>query len=529
MATVFGKNILENLTIAMYSDRRVMFREYIQNACDSIDAAVKSGLISIEDARIDISIDKDSNRISISDNGIGIASNDFNRVLSEIANSDKNRSDDKGFRGIGRLCGLAYCDELIFISNTIGESISNHMIWDARAMRDMLNDNQKRTADQVLADIVRVDRSSAEISTHGFTVILNGITKESEDLLDHHDIREYLSFEVPVPYDSAFLFYQQILNFAKDRNLSIDEYPIYVNGQQIFKCYNSRLYDNKRCYDEIKTVVFEEFRNDNEELIAWMWYGISTFDGQIKSENIQRGLRLRKNNIQIGSSHVLSEQKLFPEPRANDYFIGEVFAVSPDLIPNARRDYFNENSTRIEFEKIARQKFKILWKYCHKASEFRSASKAIVEFKNINEEYLEKQETGFSSESERKDLEEKLKVKKEAAEKAQKKLDKPALEPSKGSAKEVAITGKLKEYVIKAETDKSTMASILLVNAQQITGASNEPIDHKPLYITDSLAEYTRETRKVVSRIYDIINQNAPDIAADLIAKIQSALMTKKK
>ena len=68
-----------------------------------------------------------------------------------------------------------------------------------------------------------------------------------------------------------------------------------------------------------------------------------------------RGLRLRKENIQIGSEDAL--QKLFKEDRGHHYFVGEVFAVSKDLIPNSQRDYFNENVTRAEFEREMRQYF----------------------------------------------------------------------------------------------------------------------------------------------------------------------------
>lgn len=44
MATV-GKNILDNLTTGMYSDSKVIYREYIQNACDQIDLAIKLGIL----------------------------------------------------------------------------------------------------------------------------------------------------------------------------------------------------------------------------------------------------------------------------------------------------------------------------------------------------------------------------------------------------------------------------------------------------------------------------------------------------
>ena len=37
-----GKNVLENLTQAMYDDSRIVYREYIQNASDQIDIATSN-------------------------------------------------------------------------------------------------------------------------------------------------------------------------------------------------------------------------------------------------------------------------------------------------------------------------------------------------------------------------------------------------------------------------------------------------------------------------------------------------------
>ena len=53
MATV-GKNILDNLTTGMYSDSKVIYREYIQNACDQIDLALSWGLLTSDEANVDI-------------------------------------------------------------------------------------------------------------------------------------------------------------------------------------------------------------------------------------------------------------------------------------------------------------------------------------------------------------------------------------------------------------------------------------------------------------------------------------------
>ena len=51
-----GKNVIENLTTAMYEDLRIIYREYIQNSADSIDRAVLDGIITRDEAKIDIDI-----------------------------------------------------------------------------------------------------------------------------------------------------------------------------------------------------------------------------------------------------------------------------------------------------------------------------------------------------------------------------------------------------------------------------------------------------------------------------------------
>ena len=58
-----------------------------------------------------------------------------------------------------------------------------------------------------------------------------------------------------------------------------------------------------------------------EEKLAWMWFGISKFEQQIKPMNKMRGIRLRKENIQIGDENTLgASPKFFKESRGNCYF-----------------------------------------------------------------------------------------------------------------------------------------------------------------------------------------------------------------
>ncbi|NJO17778.1 MAG: hypothetical protein HC877_19225 [Thioploca sp.] len=77
-----GKHILDTLTVGMYADNRIIFREYIQNAADAIDKAVAEGVLaSRAEGRIDITIDPETREIRIRDNGIGILHENVYQVL----------------------------------------------------------------------------------------------------------------------------------------------------------------------------------------------------------------------------------------------------------------------------------------------------------------------------------------------------------------------------------------------------------------------------------------------------------------
>ena len=111
---VAGKFLLEILTKGMYSNPMHVYREYIQNSTDAIDQAIASGILSADEAAIHINIDCGKQTITIRDNGCGISADLAREILLSIGDSLKNGVDERGFRGIGRLAGLAYAKEVIF-------------------------------------------------------------------------------------------------------------------------------------------------------------------------------------------------------------------------------------------------------------------------------------------------------------------------------------------------------------------------------------------------------------------------------
>ena len=135
-----GKNVLENLTQGMYKDSLIIYREYIQNAADQIDKAQANNAFPGEELEIRIDTDDRARRIVIEDNANGIPMAEVERRLADVADSEKVQGEEKGFRGIGRLGGLAYCKELRFVTTYAGEAQQTTMIWDAERLEKILND-----------------------------------------------------------------------------------------------------------------------------------------------------------------------------------------------------------------------------------------------------------------------------------------------------------------------------------------------------------------------------------------------------
>lgn len=517
---VVGKNILDNLTTGMYSDSKVIFREYIQNACDQIDLAVELGILSSQkDGIVDIYTDAKKRYISIKDNATGVKSSLFIEDVGDIANSNKQIGKTKGFRGIGRLCGLAYCKTLRFSSSYLGEKIKSIMTCDAQKMRAMLVEQKKYSLDDIWESIVNYSTEPAEEDEHFFEVELLDINKENTDLLDQKKVKDYLSFVAPVPYKNTFILRKQIYDYAQSNGFEIDEYIVKVNGYQIFKEYTTFLKRESGStvvnYDEISKLEFKNFIDSNGEIIAWMWYGLSKFEKAIPAMNQMKGLRLRSGNIQIGNEDVL--KSLFKEPRGNSYFVGEVFAVSRDLIPNSQRDYFNENSMRVEFEDLLRSYFyDVLHKLYYGANKIKNAYKKQQTYIDKVNEFNKKNESrGFVDEKDKASLELEINKAKKEAEEATKQLEKlsnidqdsPLAEVHKSISKDFD-SDKLGEEYSKTDIDESGTKK-----------------SDKNIYVTSDMSKLSRSERKIVSKILSIINEIAPkDIAEDIISRIKEEM-----
>lgn len=292
--------------------------------------------------------------VSIEDNATGIPAAKFRETLYSIGESNKTLGEEIGFRGIGHWCGLGYCQTLKFTSKAFGESVESVMTCNAEQMRKMMDEHNTHKAfysvdDVLTATVTFSENPVKDTDSHYFKVEMIDIPDLYDELYTLHEIKEYLSFVAPVEYDVPWRFKKQIHLHAKNLGQTIQEYRVSVNREPVRKKYKPSFTTSKG-EDAITEVDFKDFYDEDGKLVAWLWFGISRFQGVLKQENTMRGIRLRMQNIQIGSDDAL--QKLFKEDRGQNYFVGEVFAITRDLIPNSQRDYFNPGEARIKFEQL---------------------------------------------------------------------------------------------------------------------------------------------------------------------------------
>ena len=200
---IAGKFLLEILTKGMYSNPMHVYREYIQNSSDSIDKAIAGGILQTAEAEIHIFIDNKKRNIVIRDNGLGIPQDIARIKLMNIGASDKDGVTERGFRGIGRLGGLAYAEKVQFITSALGDATKTIMTCDCVRMQQLLQKSNNETSDimETFKAISMFDEQPEDAAKHYFEVRLIGVPKES-GLLDEEDAVRYLAETAPIDFDS---------------------------------------------------------------------------------------------------------------------------------------------------------------------------------------------------------------------------------------------------------------------------------------------------------------------------------------
>lgn len=375
---LIGSALLDVLTAGMYTDPLMIIREYIQNSADSIDLVKKRGLLEAGGGRITIDIAGSTRTIKIQDNGTGIPRNQLERHLVSIGSSVKHPSQNRGFRGIGRLGGVAYCQSLRFETRTSHNSSVHLVEWDCAKIEKLSNEfgsKPKRLAREIQRVVsIGTRRPQDDDPDRFFRVVLSNVRRfHADDLMNVRKLRAYISQAAPVPYDTSKFSFGHTLQEKFKSIPGVHTYEIVVNGVRVYRPYADSIEVSPNRQDQILDIRHVDFQSEEGGILAAGWYAHSSHVGALPSAQTMRGIRLRVRNMEVGDERCLEE--IYSESRFAMWHIGEIHIVDPRMRPNARRDGFEASPSYERFLQQVALLGRHLSRLCRNSSADRSAKR----------------------------------------------------------------------------------------------------------------------------------------------------------
>lgn len=389
-ASLVGAEILNLVTTGMYHTPLAVYREYIQNAADAIEASPWP-----DKGTVEISIDTGKRNVRIRDNGPGLTHTQAKRELIPIARSRKRRGIDRGFRGIGRLAGLAFADRVTFRTRARTMQAVTEITWDGTTLRTSATG--PTDPEEIIQNCVTVSSvDGAGWPDHFFEVEIEHVARHAAGRILNRDVvRSYIGEVGPVPMSEGFPFKADVETLFENgrRPLTLN---VTMNGElePIRRGHGAGLK-----FSENRTGVFVELQPvripaaDSDEDAAIGWVAHSSYIGAIPKELGVRGLRLREGNIQIGGEEVLAP--LFREERFNRWCVGEVHILDERLLPNGRRDYFEPSPHMRHVENQLESIIQEIVSRCRTASSTRNQTRKVQNALEHLEGAYELAESGY--------------------------------------------------------------------------------------------------------------------------------------
>ena len=392
LESLIGGDILSLITAGMYDNPLAIYREYIQNAADAL-----ASVGGRANGKVEIDIDLSALRVRIRDNGPGLSREAAVRALLPIARSQKRRGIDRGFRGIGRLSGLAFAESVTFTTRARSDQPVTRIIWDGPKLRNRIIATAQ--TGHAIRECVSVESfPGQEYPAHFFEVEVIGVGRHAMGLILNRDaVQTYIGEVCPVPMSPMFPFSSKVKNlFGKDESpLAL---KIILDGEL---APITRRYGGTIRFSKDRDDYFTEFEEidipsaDGTGSAAIGWVAHSSYFGAIPKEAGIRGVRARVGNIQIGDETVFD--RLFPEERFNRWCVSEIHILDPRIIPNGRRDYFEPGPHIRNLENQLSAILRGIAARCRKASAMRNNERKVLSALSRMEETYDLAVSGYLS------------------------------------------------------------------------------------------------------------------------------------
>lgn len=401
-----GAGILNIITESLYDKPIVVFREYAQNSADSFDKTTQSFKDRGEETpvkNLESHFWFDENDLFFLDNGNGIEPYQFKKQMETIARSDKKKTTNIGYKGIGRLAGISYCQKLEFINicsrknseyqkytfdcqhyNKLKNSINyNHLSFDE--LISQIGSFQEANSCENYSDINELLQPYDHlfnITDTGFLVIMRKINLVLERTIQDRNFQTDISWLLPVTFKQELLVDENLGDLFKE--LSTE------NEMNITpaKCYNFFFNDSK----VERPISLETLRTYTCKFDLTYAIGIITFNSDkisITKGNVFSGIKIYIDNMLLCDENeflpILSNLGLI-DHSANELIqsargVGAIIYITDktSISTNARRTFIEiADASSIEFLTLLAEFVKNIYNARYALSKYTSLKKKVI-------------------------------------------------------------------------------------------------------------------------------------------------------
>lgn len=395
--------VVQILSEDLYPRKLETIREYIQNASDALDDWLRiSDLVADDLGEPQIKLSIQSRSLIIYDNGIGMMEEDIPK-LKRIAYSEKKVGEEAGYKGIGRLAGIAVADKLKFSSTSYGDPKLYHFEFRAADMRRDISEKKKLGIQEPASPVIRrhtdIWWTDVDPADHYTIVEIRDIKESCSDLLDPTKLIEYIGDIAPVDFSPMFShgtkISENLTRYVPDYSPKTIYLSDSTSGKRIpiYKPYTDSMKIAEPGFMEIRDPI------NPSKLLAYAWYTSNAEEilsklrptgriFQVPGETVEQrrrfaGVVYKLFGFSIGDRS-LPERTLWTTARARAaWFTGEIHVVDKQIMPTTDRTNFVESGACKQFyqeiSKYLTPKLKDL------AQEISDNRKAFQEAKNLKQ------------------------------------------------------------------------------------------------------------------------------------------------
>ena len=332
------ENIFPLIKKFLYSDQEIFLRELISNATDALTKIQHLSSIGevkgeIGELGVDIKIDKKKKTLHITDNGVGMSSDEVKKYINDVAFSGaeeflekyKESSKDTGIIGhfgLGFYSSFMVADKVEIITKSFKDESAAHWICDGSPEYSLKKSDKEE---------------------RGTEIILH-ISKDSKDYLEENKITELLNkYNKFMPHPIKFGTREEsipVKEGEKEEKITVDNIINNPDPAWTKQPADLKKEDYNQFYRELYPYQFEEplFHIHLNVDYPFSLTGILYFP------KISNDLNLQKDRIQLYQNQVFvtdNVEGIVPE------FLGLLKGVidSPDIPLNVSRSYLQSDTS----------------------------------------------------------------------------------------------------------------------------------------------------------------------------------------